>query len=28
VHVDADQSLPLWLRFEPDPDGSWVFHWN
>jgi len=28
VHVDANQSLPLWLRFEPDPDGSWVFHWN
>ncbi|MCC6456525.1 MAG: SH3 domain-containing protein [Caldilineaceae bacterium] len=28
VHVDANQSLPLWLRFQPDPDGSWVFHWN
>jgi hypothetical protein len=28
VHVDANQSLTLWLRFEPEPGGSWVFRWN
>jgi hypothetical protein len=27
VHVDADQSLTLWLRFEPE-DGVWKFRWN
>jgi hypothetical protein len=28
IHADANQSLPLWLRFEPDTDGSWVLRWN
>lgn len=27
VHVEADQSLTLWLRFEPE-DGIWKFRWN
>jgi hypothetical protein len=28
VHVDANQSLTLWLRFEPEQGGNWVFRWN
>lgn len=28
VHVDANQSLTLWLRFESEPGGTWVFRWN
>ena len=28
VQVLADQSLTLWLRFESEPGGTWVFRWN
>lgn len=28
VHVDADQSATLWLRFELDQGGNWVFRWD
>jgi hypothetical protein len=28
VHVEADQSLTLWLRFEPEPGGNWALRWN
>jgi hypothetical protein len=28
LNVEPDQALNLWLRFELDADGSWVFHWN
>jgi hypothetical protein len=28
VHVDPDQSLTLWLRFEPETGGNWKLGWN
>lgn len=28
IRVEPDQALPLWIRFEPDVDGGWVFRWN
>jgi hypothetical protein len=30
LFVEADQSIPLWLRFDPDPGGSsqWYLAWN
>ena len=28
VHATADESLTLWLRFEPEQGGSWVFAYN
>jgi hypothetical protein len=28
VHLEADESLTLWLRFEPEQGGNWVFRWN
>lgn len=28
VNVAANQSLTLWLRFEPEQGGNWVFRWN
>ncbi|MCC6168518.1 MAG: SH3 domain-containing protein [Caldilineaceae bacterium] len=28
LHVEADQSLTLWLRFEPDADNSWRLVWQ
>lgn len=28
LQVEADQSLPLWLRFEQDPDNSWRLSWQ
>ena len=28
LYVEADQALPIWLRFEAEPDGSWVFRWE
>ena len=28
IYVNTNQSLPLWIRFEPDADGSWVFRWE
>jgi hypothetical protein len=28
IYLNANQSLPLWIRFEPDADGSWVFRWE
>lgn len=28
LHVDPDQALPIWLRFESEQDGGWVFRWE
>lgn len=28
LHIEADQSLTLWLRFEPDADNSWRLVWQ
>ncbi len=28
LKVNANESLTLWLRFELDSNGSWVFGWN
>jgi hypothetical protein len=28
IQVEQNQSLTLWLRFEPEPTGNWVFRWN
>lgn len=28
LNVEPNQALNLWLRFELDADGSWVFRWS
>jgi hypothetical protein len=28
VQLETNQSATLWLRFEPEPGGNWVFRWN
>lgn len=28
IRVEANQSLSLWLRFEPEGGDNWVFRWN
>lgn len=28
LQVEADQTIPLWLRFEQDDSGSWELHWE
>lgn len=28
ISVATDQSIPLWLRFEPDDSGSWNLRWQ
>lgn len=28
IRVEPNQSLTLWLRFELEADGNWVFRWN
>jgi hypothetical protein len=28
LHTEPDQSVTLWLRFEPEPGGTWALRWN
>ena len=28
ILVEPDLALSVWLRFELDADGTWVFRWN